>query len=257
MKRSGLEDHKSTTRPIGPQALDAGQQQKKEMKDEKPASSASDKRRWGRSVTVTFTSATIPKRLRDLAYEWGLYAPDGTSAAVSYVGEYLLLPSLEAAEAGDFERPPVGWRKRRRLRRRFDETRNRSGTSQQTKPPVSSESADPPPPGPKGPAIFDEEEEEEKESEPSASDKDRWDRCMTFAFTSPTIRRRLQDLAYGWDLYAPDGTSAAISSGVEWLILPRLEDAEAGDIEAPPIGWREKRALSRKLAEHAHSESGG
>lgn len=49
------------------------------------SSDAIDRPRWKRSVTVAFTCGEMAQRLRDLAYEWDLYAPDGDEPAVSYV----------------------------------------------------------------------------------------------------------------------------------------------------------------------------
>jgi len=110
---------------------------------------------------------------------------------------------------------------------------------------------------PKGPELPREEDEQEKrEQEPSRSDKRRWERSVTVAFTSPEIPERLRELAYEWDLYAPDGESPAMSYLVEYLLLPRLEAAEAGEIESPPVGWREKRALHRRLQERQNRERG-
>lgn len=75
--------------------------QRKRRRPPRPA----EKRRRARFVGVTFSSETIPDRLRDLAQEWGLVAADGKSPAVSALVEALLLPQLEAAERGEIERP--------------------------------------------------------------------------------------------------------------------------------------------------------
>lgn len=66
-----------------------------------------ERRRRARKLGVTFSSAGIPDRLRALALDWGLMAPDGRSPNVSALVEYLLVPQLEAAEAGQVE-PPEG-----------------------------------------------------------------------------------------------------------------------------------------------------
>ena len=105
--RTGLEDARRTKPPRGPELSDEDPFAKRE-----PAPST--RRRWERSLTVAFTSPEIPERLRNVAYDWGLYAPDRKSPAVSYVVEYLLMPRLEAAEAGEIDPPPVGWRAERR-----------------------------------------------------------------------------------------------------------------------------------------------
>jgi hypothetical protein len=107
MSRTGIEEARPTKPPKGPQ-LPAEEEPTKK----KPAPST--EHRWKRSLTVAFTSAEIPRRLRDLALEWNLFAPDRTSPAVSYLVEYLLLPRLEAAEAGEIQPPPRGWRAERR-----------------------------------------------------------------------------------------------------------------------------------------------
>lgn len=107
MTRNGLESARSTRPPKGPQLPEEEEQPKK-----RPAPSTES--RWKRSVTVAFTHEEIPERLRELALHWQLYAPDKKSPAVSYLVEYLLLPRLEAAEAGEIEPPPRGWRAERR-----------------------------------------------------------------------------------------------------------------------------------------------
>jgi hypothetical protein len=107
--RTGLEEAKPTKQPKGP-TVSEGDQEKEPQKDYPP----SVKRRWNRSLTVTFTSGDIPHRLRELALEWDLYAPDGKSPATSTVVEYLLSPQLEAAEEGEIAPPPRGWRASRR-----------------------------------------------------------------------------------------------------------------------------------------------
>lgn len=104
--RTGLESARSTKRPRGPE-LPA------EEEAAKPQPSPSTRRRWERSLTVAFTSPDIPERIRQLALDWGLYAPDRKSPAASYVVEYLLLPRLEAAERGEVGPPPRGWRAER------------------------------------------------------------------------------------------------------------------------------------------------
>lgn len=64
----------------------------------------SEVRRRDRQLSVTFSSADIPERLRGLARAWGWVAPDGESPAVSRVVEFLLLPGLqEEAEAAGLE----------------------------------------------------------------------------------------------------------------------------------------------------------
>jgi hypothetical protein len=68
----------------------------------------SEKRRKGRKLSVTFSSEEIPERLRALAERWGMTAPDGRSPAVSDLVEYLILPRLEAAEAGELDPPEAG-----------------------------------------------------------------------------------------------------------------------------------------------------
>ncbi len=68
----------------------------------------SERRRRRRVVSVTFSDASIPRRLRALAERWGLRAPGG-GPNVSAVVEYLLLPQLEEAEQGAISGPGV-WR---------------------------------------------------------------------------------------------------------------------------------------------------
>ena len=68
----------------------------------------SEKKRKRRFVGVTFSSEEIPDRLRALAERWGMTAPDGKSPALSALVEYLLMPSLEAAEEGEIDPPDEG-----------------------------------------------------------------------------------------------------------------------------------------------------
>lgn len=63
-----------------------------------------EQRRRARMFTVTFSNPQVIARLRALAERWGLVAPGG-GPNVSAVVEYLLLPQLEAAEAGKIEGP--------------------------------------------------------------------------------------------------------------------------------------------------------
>ncbi len=65
----------------------------------------SEKRRRRRRVGLSFSDPCIPDRLRNLAHQWGMTAPDGQSPNVSALVEYLLLPQLKAAEAGEIEPP--------------------------------------------------------------------------------------------------------------------------------------------------------
>ena len=67
----------------------------------------SERRRRARKLLVTFSSPDFPRRLRALAAEWGMVAPDGKSAHVSALVEHLLAPQLDAAEAGAID-PPEG-----------------------------------------------------------------------------------------------------------------------------------------------------
>lgn len=59
-----------------------------------------ERRRRERQVSVTFSDAEIPRRLRALARRWGMVAPDGRSAGLSAVVEVLVVPALEEAEKG-------------------------------------------------------------------------------------------------------------------------------------------------------------
>ena len=65
----------------------------------------SERRRRRRQVTVTFSNADIPRRLRALADRWGLAAPDARRPHISAVIEYLLVSRLDAAEAGEIPPP--------------------------------------------------------------------------------------------------------------------------------------------------------
>jgi len=65
----------------------------------------SERRRRRRQLSVTFRDASIPERLRKLALEWDMLAPDRESPAVSELVEYMLTPALEAAERGEVAPP--------------------------------------------------------------------------------------------------------------------------------------------------------
>jgi hypothetical protein len=71
----------------------------------------SELRRRRRQLSVTFSDASIPSRLRALAREWGLETHNG-AYNVSSVVECLLLPLLEAAEQGEInlETGTAGWK---------------------------------------------------------------------------------------------------------------------------------------------------
>lgn len=71
-----------------------GRRSQKRKNARRPA----EKRRKARQISVTFSSAETPERLRALALRRGLFAPDGRSPSVSAVVEELLLPALEDAE---------------------------------------------------------------------------------------------------------------------------------------------------------------
>lgn len=61
----------------------------------------SERRRRGRRMGVTFSDPDVADRLRALAHEWGWFAPDGRSPAVSRVVEFLVLDGLERVERGE------------------------------------------------------------------------------------------------------------------------------------------------------------
>ncbi|MDY6877350.1 MAG: hypothetical protein SWK90_14260 [Chloroflexota bacterium] len=69
----------------------------------------SERRRARRKIGVTFSDEGIPERLRALALRWGMMAPDGRSANVSALVEYLLIPRLAAAEKEELGPPGEGW----------------------------------------------------------------------------------------------------------------------------------------------------
>ena len=54
---------------------------------------------------ITFSDEEIPERLRALAEEWDLSAPDPRKPNISALVEYLLMPQLIAAEAGEIPPP--------------------------------------------------------------------------------------------------------------------------------------------------------
>lgn len=66
----------------------------------------SERRRKRRMLTITFSSADIPRRLRALAERWGMLTAAGRPNH-SAVVEYLLLSRLEAAERGEIPPPAL------------------------------------------------------------------------------------------------------------------------------------------------------
>jgi hypothetical protein len=85
------------------------------------------------------------------------------------------------------------------------------------------------------------ETEEEEKKEPPPSVERRRQRQFSVTFTHSGFIERLQDLALEWNLYAPDGKKPATSTVIEYLLSTVLPDAEAGEIEPPPRGWRRER----------------
>ncbi|RLC69472.1 MAG: hypothetical protein DRI81_20420 [Chloroflexi bacterium] len=66
-------------------------------------------RRGQRRVNLTFSVGNegVPDQLRDIARRWGLYTVNGLPS-VSQVVEYLLLPQLRKAVAGEIAPPSNG-----------------------------------------------------------------------------------------------------------------------------------------------------
>lgn len=62
-----------------------------------------ERRRRRRQLSVTFSieNADLPDRIRALARDWGLVAPDGRSPNVSAVVEVLVLASIGEAEQAE------------------------------------------------------------------------------------------------------------------------------------------------------------
>ena len=63
------------------------------------------------------------------------------------------------------------------------------------------------------------------------SEKRRRGRRLGLTFSDGEIVERLRELAQRWGLVAPDGRSPNVSAVVEYLLLPRLEAAERGELE--------------------------
>jgi len=56
---------------------------------------------------------------------------------------------------------------------------------------------------------------------------------MGITFSDTNIPERLRELARRWGMLAPDGKSPNVSALVEYLLLPRLEAAEHGELDPP------------------------
>ncbi len=67
------------------------------------------------------------------------------------------------------------------------------------------------------------------------SEKRRRRRLVGVTFSDPAIPERLRALASEWGMVGPDGKRPNVSALVEYLLLPRLAEAEAGKI-GPPEG---------------------
>jgi hypothetical protein len=70
------------------------------------------------------------------------------------------------------------------------------------------------------------------------SEKRRKRRRLGVTFSKPSTPDRIRKLALAWGLYAPDGKSPNVSAVVEFLIMPRLEEAERGEIAPAEDGQR-------------------
>ena len=95
------------------------------------------------------------------------------------------------------------------------------------------------------PYRFKEEEpsetEEEEVKEPPPSVKKRKKRQFGVTFSDPEILTRLRQLAEEWNLYVPYRDDPAVSELIEYLLVPRLEEAEQGEVEPPTREWRSTR----------------
>lgn len=77
------------------------------------------------------------------------------------------------------------------------------------------------------------EEEEGRKTPLRPSEERRRDRQLAVTFSTANIPDRIRALALKWKMYAPDKESPAVSQLVEYLLTPRLEAAENGEIEPP------------------------
>ena len=72
-----------------------------------------------------------------------------------------------------------------------------------------------------------------RETKVRPSEKRRRRRQLSVTFTSEDIPRRIKALAERWGMYGPDGKRPNFSAVVEYLLLPQLEAAERGELDAP------------------------
>ena len=72
-----------------------------------------------------------------------------------------------------------------------------------------------------------------RETKVRPSEKRRRRRRVGLTFSDPDIPERLRALAQRWGMFGPDGQSPHVSAVVEFLLLPRLEAAERGELDAP------------------------
>jgi hypothetical protein len=57
----------------------------------------------------------------------------------------------------------------------------------------------------------------------------------TFSEENGDVPSRLRALAERWGIFGPDGTRPSASAVLEYLLMPRLEAAEKGEVTPP--GW--------------------
>jgi hypothetical protein len=72
-----------------------------------------------------------------------------------------------------------------------------------------------------------------RESPIRPSERRRRKRQMSVTFSDSAIKDRIIALTERWNIVGPDGRRPAYSTVVEYLLLPRLEAAERGEISPP------------------------
>lgn len=72
-----------------------------------------------------------------------------------------------------------------------------------------------------------------RETKIRPSEKRRRKRQLSLTFTGEDIPQRVKALAERWGMYGPDGKRPNFSAVVEYLLLPQLEAAERGELDAP------------------------
>jgi hypothetical protein len=80
-----------------------------------------------------------------------------------------------------------------------------------------------------------EDRESKRKSKLRPTEKRRRKRKLTVTFSQPQVPERVRALAEEWGIYVPNRGDPNVSAVIEYLLLPRLEAAERGEIAPPTV----------------------